>query len=203
MSTDREDQANRIRSVAELLGLSPEALIVAAANAGNAVAAVADEAEDLKPPPIVYPNVKFPRYKFREYPKIVYRGYIRDVEEPIVKFIQGDNGAMKQVNAVRVLPDQFVQETREVNSKAEEATLPRGWYLSREDAIAAAKAAKAGSRPVVERIVEDDEDAPSPMAEAHDERDALRAEAAERGIQVDKRWGAKRIRKELAAKVAA
>lgn len=181
MSETRQETADRIRSVAELLGLTPEQLVVAATNAGNAIEALEPEAEDQKPPPIVYPNVRFPKYKFREFPKILYRGYIRDVEEPIIKMIPDENGGVKQVNAIRVLPDQFVTETMTVKSKIEEMARPAGWYLTLGEAKEAAIKAKKHTRPIVERIVEtpaksedEDEDAgpanPKPRARSRRRR---------------------------------
>lgn len=170
MSETREQTAERIRAVADLLGLSPEQLVVAAANAGNAIEALEPEEEEQKPPPIVYPNVKYKKYKFQEFPKILYRGYIRDVEEPIIKMIPQDNGSVKQVNAIRVLPDQFVTETMTVKNRIEEMSRPAGWYLTLGEAREAAEKAKLKTRPIVERIVPDKEedeesDAPAPKRE--------------------------------------
>lgn len=167
MSETREQTADRIRAVADLLGLSPEQLVVAAANAGNAIEALEPEEAEQKPPPIVYPNVKYKKYVFREFPKILYRGYIRDVEEPIIKMVPQDNGSVKQVNAIRVLPDQFVTETMLVKNRIEETTRPPGWYLTLGDAREAAEKAKLKMRPIVERIVpdkEDDEEEDAPVA---------------------------------------
>lgn len=158
MSETREQTAERIRSVADLLGLTPEQLVVAASNAGNAIEALEPEEEDQKPPPIVYPNVKFKKYVFREFPKILYRGYIRDVEEPIIKMVPQEGGGIKQVNAVRVLPDQFVTETMTVKNRIEEMGRPKGWFLTLTEAREAAEAIKAKTRPIVERIVPDKED---------------------------------------------
>lgn len=155
MSESKEQTADRIRAVADLLGLSPEQLVVAAANAGNAIEALEPEEEDQKPPPIVYPNVKYKKYKFQEFPKILYRGYIRDVEEPIIKMVPQDNGSVKQVNAIRVLPDQFVTETMLVKNRIEEMSRPAGWYLTLGEARSAAEAVKSRSRPIVERVVPD------------------------------------------------
>lgn len=210
MAEPREDAAERIRAVAELLGLSPEQLIIAAVNGGASAAVQEAEEPEQRPPPIVYPNIKFPRYKFREYPKLVYRGYIRDVEEPILKLVPNGQGGVNQVNAIRIIPDQFVMETREVKSKAEEATLSAGWYFSLSEAKDAAKHAKNGTRPIVEKIVEEpDEDGVDnvmsdvPLDDRKAERARLVAEMQRRGLPVGERMNIPTLRKHLGLTEAA
>lgn len=167
----REDTVARIQSVAELLGMTPEQLVAAAATAQNSIELLEPDEDDQKPPPIVYPNLKYPRYKFREYPKILYRGYIRDIEEPLIKFVSDGNGGMKQINAVRVIPDQFVMETMTVNNKLEEMARPKGWFLTLEEAKKVAADAKAATRPILERIVETKPEAPAHATRPSEERD--------------------------------
>lgn len=150
--TEREDHIERINAVAEMLGLTPAALLAAAQNAGSLnVEAEDDGGVALPPPPIVYPNVKFKPYKFREYPKLAYRGYVRDVEETVTKLMPREGGGVDQKTFIRVIPDQFVMETRELKNKAEENTLSADWFLTLVEAKEAAQAAKANQRPIVER----------------------------------------------------
>jgi hypothetical protein len=151
MAISREEQRERLNQVAELLGMSPQELVALAA--GGAQAKVAELEEPVETPPaIVYPNVKFPRYKFREYPKCVYgNARIEDIEETVTKLIPRDGGGVDQKVFIRVIPDQFRYDTREVASAAEEANLPDGWFLTLPEAKEAARAAKATARPIVER----------------------------------------------------
>jgi hypothetical protein len=188
MSTPDFEQLDKL---AALVGLSREDFITLAMKASGTMNNLREEAEEAeKPPPIVYPNVKFPRYKFREYPKLLYKGYIRDIEEPVIKLVpRSDGHGVEQVPFIRVIPDQFVQETQEVGNNAEEAMrVAAGWFMTRGDAIEAAKAAKAGQRPIIERpapsrrgrppkvnvstVIEDDGegDDGNPMAEVFDKR---------------------------------
>ncbi len=143
----------KLDQLAALVGLSREEFIQLAMKAGGAMDGVREEAEKLEsPPPIVYPNVRFAPYKYREYPKALYRGYIRDIEETVTKLIPREGGGVDQQVFIRVIPDQFVQELREVGSKAEELTaLASGWYLTRGEAIERAQIAKLNTRSIVER----------------------------------------------------
>lgn len=143
----------KLDQLAALVGLSREEFVKLAAKAGGTMDAIAEEAERVElPPPIVYPNVKFPRYKFREYPKLVYRGAIQDVEEAITKLVPGDNGGFVQKPFIRSIPDQFVQTTKEVANATDEAlALASGWFHTRGEAIDAARAAKATQRPIIEK----------------------------------------------------
>lgn len=153
--SEREDHIGRVNAVAEMLGLSPEQLLAAALNAGavNAVKELDEEATQA-PPPIIYPNVKFAKYKFREYPKMVYgNGRFEDIEETITKIIPREGGGVDQRTFVRVIPDQFRYDTRLLQSKVEENTLAAGWYFTLGEAKEAARVAKANSRPIVERPV--------------------------------------------------
>lgn len=206
MPESREETADRIRAVAELLGLSAEQLIIAAANGGAAAAVQEIDEPEIKPPPIVYPNIKFPRYKFREFPKLVYRGYIRDVEEPILKLVPNGQGGVNQVNAIRIIPDQFVMETKEVGSKSEEAMLDASWHLTLAGAKEAAKLAKDGVRPIVEKIVEPDDEDDGVMAMAETapqtaertaEHDRLLVEAKGLNIAADRRWGVDKLKRAI------
>jgi hypothetical protein len=114
----------------------------------------------LPPPPVVYPNVKYKRYQFREYDKMCYRGIIRDIEETVTKYVQQEDGTAKPMISIRVKPDQFIEEHRILKNRVEEMGLAnenkklpigRQWVLSREEAIDNAKQAKANERPLVER----------------------------------------------------
>jgi hypothetical protein len=152
MAISREEQRAKIEAVAELLGMSPEQLVALAA--GGAQAKVQELEEPIEQPPaIVYPNVKFPRYKFREYPKCVYgNARFEDVEESVTKIVpRPEGGGADQRTFIRVIPDQFRYDTREVANAAEEANLADGWFLTLPEAKAAAQATKAASRPIVER----------------------------------------------------
>lgn len=144
----KEETVERINAVAEMLGITPEQLLAAAMNAGPEKAVLQEQDKIEQPAAIVYPKVAFPPYKYREYPKLLYKGIIRDVEEPYTKI----NPDGSHTNFVRVIPDQFVQETKEVANKAEEAlSLVSGWYLTRGEAIEVAKAVKAAARPIIEK----------------------------------------------------
>ena len=144
----------QLDKLAVLVGLSREEFVALAMKASGTMNGIREEAErEEQPPPIVYPNIKFAKYKFREYPKALYRGYIRDIEETVTKLVpRPDGGGVDQRTFIRVIPDQFVQELKEVASNAEETiALASGWFLTRGEAIAAAQAAKAMQRPIVER----------------------------------------------------
>lgn len=151
MAISREEQRERITQVAELLGMSPEQLVaMAAGGAQQKIAELEEQAET--PPPIVYPNIKFPRYKFREYPKCIYgNARIQDIEETVTKIVPRDGGGFDQQTVIRVVPDQFRYDTSEVANAVEELNLGPGWFLSLAEARAAALAAKATARPIVER----------------------------------------------------
>jgi hypothetical protein len=162
MSTlTKQERIERINDVADILGITVEQLLATQAQAIDRVAEEAEEAENnLPPPPIVYPNVKFRRCQFREYPKICYRGVIRDIEEPVTKYVPQEGGGVKTMVSIRVIPDQFMSEERILKNRVEEMGLAnenkqlgigRQWVLSREEAIENAKQAKANERPLIER----------------------------------------------------
>ena len=157
----RQEQIDNITAVADHFGISVEQLFATQAAAVDRVVQEGEEVENsLPPPPIVYPNVKFKRYQFREYPKICYRGIIRDIEQTVTKYVQQEDGTGKPMISIRVIPDQFIEENRTLKNRVEEMGLAnenkklgigRQWVLSREDAIENAKQAKALERPLVER----------------------------------------------------
>lgn len=136
MSESQEDKIARIREVAEMLGLSPEQLVLAAAGAGSNVQTLQPTPRRSRPAPIVYPNLEFPEYEYREYPRLLYRAVVRDVEEPFIKVIDG-----QQINGVRVLRDQVVYSYLEVQNKAElVGQLALGWFMTQPEAKAKAVA---------------------------------------------------------------
>lgn len=161
MSNTNDDKIAHLTAVAEMLGISVEALLATQAAALGRVDAEADEVENtLPPPPIVYPNIKFKPYKFREYPKLAYRGYVQDVEQPETRVVRNGDGTAAERVVIRVIPDQFVSETRELKNRVEEMSLDndnkklpvgRRWLLTYVDARDAAFEAKKNQRPIVER----------------------------------------------------
>jgi hypothetical protein len=186
MSNSRQEQIDHITAVADMLGITVEQLLATQAAAVDRVAAETEEVENsLPPPPIVYPNVKFKRYVFREYDKICYRGVIRDIEEPVTKYVPQDGGGVKTMVSIRVIPDQFICEERILKNRVEEMglgnenkklSIGRQWVLSREEAIENAKQAKANERPLVEREATASERAAARKAAAEQaaEEEALR-----------------------------
>jgi hypothetical protein len=158
----REEQIEKLTQAAEIMGISVEQLFATQLTALDRVEEEGAKIEDsLPPPPIVYPNLKFKPYRFREYDKIVYRGRITDIEQPVTKYVQrADGSGTDTIQAIRVIPDQFVEETRIVKSRGEEMALikentrlPLGkrWMFTRDEAIEEAKKAKGSERPIVER----------------------------------------------------
>lgn len=173
---DRDEKMVHLQAVAEMLGISMEALLATQMTALNRIEEEAEEVDSLPPPPIVYPNIKFRKYVFREYPKLAYRGYVQDVERPETRVRRNDDGTIKESVVIKVIPDQFVCETRELKNRIEELAmqseskkLPLGkqWVLTHQEARDNAIEAKKSARPIVERE-------PTPA-----ERKAVR-EAAER-----------------------
>lgn len=150
----KEEQIKRISEFAELMGLSPEALLATMAQGAAGVQRAAAPAmrRGPRPAPIVYPNIEYPPYGDAngnpiEYPKMLYQGMVKDVEEPFVKIIDG-----QQVNAIKVLRDQFVPQFLEVEDQLQEAVaLREGWLPTYVDAKKAAIARAHAKGAVVDR----------------------------------------------------
>jgi len=136
-NNDIKEKAAKIRELAAALDIPIEKLLLAAGDMvpANAPVILDDEIIGQEPPHIVYPNIKFPRYVYREYPKLYYRGAVRDVEEPFILVKDG-----QQINAVRIVRDQFICENLEVKNKNEETMNTSGWFSTyveaRQDALA-------------------------------------------------------------------
>lgn len=157
---DRDEKMIHLQAVADMLGISMEALLATQMTAINRIEEEAEEVDSLPPPPIVYPNVKFKKYVFREYPKLAYRGYIQDIERAETRITRNDDGTTTEKTIIRVIPDQFVVETRELKNRVEELAMgsenkrfPLGkvWVLTHQEARDNAMEAKKNARPIVER----------------------------------------------------
>lgn len=159
--SEHDDKLAHLNAVAAMLGITPEQMLKTQADALNRVEAEAEEAENTLPlPPIVYPNVKFKPYKFRPYPKAAYRGYVQDVEQAEQRVTRNADGTTTERMVIRVLPDQYVPEQRDLKNQIEEMALEnenkklpvgRKWLLKYTDAREAAFEAKKNQRPIVER----------------------------------------------------
>jgi hypothetical protein len=159
--SEHDDKIAHLQAVADMLNISIEALLATQAGALNRIESEAEEAENvLPPPPIVYPNIKYKKYVYREYPKLFYRGYIQDVEQTETRIVRDENGGISNKIVVRVIPDQFVCEYREVKNRVEEMSLDndnrklalgKQWLNTHAGARDAAIEAKKHQKPIVER----------------------------------------------------
>jgi len=159
--SEHDDKIAHLQAVADMLNISIEALLATQAHALNRIESEAEEAENvLPPPPIVYPNMKYKKYVYREYPKLFYRGYIQDIEQTETRIVRDENGGISNKIVVRVIPDQFVCEYREVKNRVEEMSLDndnrklalgKQWLNTHAGARDAAIEAKKHQKPITER----------------------------------------------------
>lgn len=142
-------KARKLREAAEILGVSVEKLVLGAHDAISAMQEEQEEADNfVRPAPVVYPNIRFRPYKFQEYPKAMYRGQIRDLEEP---YAIVENG--KVVPAVRTIRDKFTYDHQNVRNAVEErVALGGGWFLTLDEAKEAALARQKGEIGEVRRL---------------------------------------------------
>jgi hypothetical protein len=178
--SEHDDKIAHLQAVASMLNISVEELLATQAASLNRIEAEAEEAENiLPPPPVVYPNLKYKKYVFREYPKLFYRGYIQDVEQTETRIVRDENGGVSNKIVVRVIPDQFVCEYREAKNRVEEMSinndnkklaLGKQWLNTHSGARDAAIEAKKHQKPIMER-----EPTAAELKRAEAEADAIAA----------------------------